>query len=443
MFRTKCYFEKYIKRTIKLKEDLKMHLFNGVISISSVSYLIFSIMAIVALGYLLGRVTVKGISLGTAGVFVISLLYGAFFYDQLANALKTAEIAQQGLKIVENLGLVFFVTSVGFIAGPKFFKNLKQNFKSYILLGVAIILSGGITCVVCYLIGRNFETDHTQFLALIDGLLSGSLTTTPGFSAAKETVKNVYGANANLAAELESAVTVGYGIAYLFGVIGVVLFVQIMPKIVGANMDEERKKLLSVNTGSAAKALGNLIDIDDMGLGAFGLAALIGIIIGNIKIPLSAKGLSGTCFSLTTTGGCLITALVFGHFSRIGKVNIMPPKKTLECLRELGLMIFLIGAGVAGGANFAKYFKPIYFLYGALMNIVPMIVGFIIATKILKLSLLNSLGSITGGMTSTPALGTLIHVAKTEDVASAYAATYPIALLAVVLVSQFMIVIFG
>ena len=263
--------------------------------------------------------------------------------------------------------------------------------------------------------------------------MSGSLTTTPGFSAAKETVKNVYGANANLAAELESAVTVGYGIAYLFGVIGVVLFVQIMPKIVGANMDEERKKLLSVNTGSAAKALGNLIDIDDMGLGAFGLAALIGIVIGNIKIPLSAKGLSGTCFSLTTTGGCLITALVFGHFSRIGKVNVMPPKKTLECLRELGLMIFLIGAGVAGGANFAKYFKPIYFLYGAL----------IIATKILKLSLLNSLGSITGGMTSTPALGTLIHVAKTEDVASAYAATYPIALLAVVLVSQFMIVIFG
>ena len=111
-----------------------MHLFNGVISISGVSYLIFSIMAIVALGYLLGRVTVKGISLGTAGVFVISLLYGAFFYNNLSDALKTAEIAQHGLKIVENLGLVFFVTSVGFIAGPKFFKNLKQNFKSYILL---------------------------------------------------------------------------------------------------------------------------------------------------------------------------------------------------------------------------------------------------------------------------------------------------------------------
>lgn len=420
-----------------------MHLLNGVISISGVSYLIFSIMTIVALGYLLGRITIKGIALGTAGVFVISLLYGAFFYKDLTDAMKSAEIAQNGLKIVENLGLVFFVTSVGFIAGPKFFKNLKKNFKSYILLGVSIILAGGLTCVACYLIGRNFETDHRQFLALIDGLLSGSLTTTPGFSAAKETVKNVYASSPELASELESAVTVGYGIAYLFGVIGVVLFVQIMPKIIGANMDEERKKLASVNMGSARTSKTSLIDIDDMGLGAFGMAALIGLVIGNIKIPLTAQGLSGTCFSLTTTGGALITALVFGHFSHVGKINIMPPKKTLECLRELGLMIFLIGAGVAGGANFARYFKPIYFLYGALMTLVPMIVGFFIATKILKLSLLNSLGSITGGMTSTPALGTLIHVAKTEDVASAYAATYPIALLAVVLVSQFMIVIFG
>ena len=52
------------------------------------------------------------------------------------------------------------------------------------------------------------------------------------------------------------------------------------------------------------------------------------------------------------------------------------------------------------------------------------------------------MGSITGGMTSTPALGTLIGVAKTEDVAAAYAATYPIALIAVVLVSQFIIIFF-
>lgn len=420
-----------------------MNFFSEVISISGVSYLIFSIMAIVALGYLLGRVTVKGVSLGTAGVFVVSLLYGAFFYDNLADAMKTAEIASHGLKIVENLGLVFFVTSVGFIAGPKFFKNLKNNFKSYIMLGFIIILAGGLTCVICYLIGRNFESDNKQFLAMMDGLLSGSLTTTPGFSAAKETVKNFYAATPELASGYEDAVTVGHGIAYLFGVIGVVLFVQILPKLVHADMDEERRKLASVDTGEANTIVGKLINIDDMGLGAFGLAALIGIIIGNIKIPITAQGFSGTCFSLTTTGGALITSLLFGHFSHIGRINIMPEKKTLEVLRELGLMIFLIGAGIAGGASFIKYFRPVYFLYGALMTLVPMFVGYFIATKVLKLSLLNSLGSITGGMTSTPALGTLIHVAKTEDVAAAYAATYPIALLVVVLVSQFLIVFFG
>ena len=76
------------------------------------------------------------------------------------------------------------------------------------------------------------------------------------------------------------------------------------------------------------------------------------------------------------------------------------------------------------------------------MTITPMVIGFLFAKYVLKLSLLNNLGSLTGGMTSTPALGTLINVAGTEDVASAYAATYPIALIAVVLASQFLIMFF-
>ena len=82
------------------------------------------------------------------------------------------------------------------------------------------------------------------------------------------------------------------------------------------------------------------------------------------------------------------------------------------------------------------------FVYGAVMTLLPMIVGYFVAAKMLKLSLLNNLGSITGGMTSTPALGTLIAVAGTDDVASAYAATYPIALVSVVLASQFLTVLF-
>ena len=80
---------------------------------------------------------------------------------------------------------------------------------------------------------------------------------------------------------------------------------------------------------------------------------------------------------------------------------------------------------------------------GALMTLIPMIVGFLIAKYLLKLNLLNSLGSITGGMTSTPALGTLISTAGTDDVAAAYASTYPIALVLIVLASQLIITLMG
>jgi putative transport protein len=179
-----------------------------------------------------------------------------------------------------------------------------------------------------------------------------------------------------------------------------------------------------------------------MGIAAFSLAAILGTFIGQIKIPLSADGLNGTCFSLTTTGGCLLVSLVLGHFGRIGRVSIMPAQSTLKLFRELGLVLFLVGAGIPGGAEFVKNFDPMYFVYGIIMTIVPMVIGYLFAKYVLKLSLLNNLGSLTGGMTSTPALGTLISTAGTEDVAAAYAATYPIALIAVVLVSQFLIILF-
>ena len=153
-------------------------------TINAANFLMLSVFGIAAVGYLLGRITIKGISLGTAGVFVIALIYGAFSGTHFNSKFVIEEInyASQALKIIENLGLVFFVTSVGFIAGPNFFKNMKHNFKSYVLLGVVIILSGGITAVLCLLVGRAIEAgqpgyDPNQLTAMISGLLAGSLTT--------------------------------------------------------------------------------------------------------------------------------------------------------------------------------------------------------------------------------------------------------------------------
>ncbi|MBQ6211367.1 MAG: permease, partial [Ruminococcus sp.] len=401
-----------------------MDMFNWIMSIHGVSFLMLSVIAIAALGYILGRITIKGISLGTAGVFIIALIYGCIFYKELSAEINT-DFVGNALKIVDNLGLILFVTAVGFIAGPNFFGNFKKNFKSYVILAIIIIFSGGLACAGCILVGRNFtDLSNEEFTAMLTGILSGALTSTPGFSAAKDAVGSD---------ELQSIVSVGYAIAYIFGVIGVVLFVQIIPKLTKADMAKERELLApSSSKEGKEKKMFKLIEMDSFGIMPFAMAAFFGIIIGSFKFGN---------FSLSTTGGCLLVSLIMGHFGHIGKFSVMPKDSTLKVFRELGLMFFLIGAGVSGGAKFVQYFNALYFVYGMIMTVVPMIIGFLFAKYVLKLSLLNNLGSITGGMTSTPALGTLISTAGTENVASAYAATYPVALISVVLVSQFMIIL--
>ena len=399
----------------------------GVLSIKTISFLVFCVFGIAGLGYLLGRISIKGVSLGTAGVFIVALLFGALLYNPLAEQLKVGgtSYVTNALKIVENLGLILFVTSVGFIAGPNFFGDFKRNFKSYIVLGLLIIIIGGISCWACTIFDiKVFGRDPKEAAAMLVGLLSGSLTSTPAFSAAKATVATE---------SLEAMVSVGHGIAYLFGVVGVVLFVQLVPKFAKANMEEERAKLSENNPEVPSKLTGKELELDGFGFCAFSIVAVLGILIGSIKIEN---------FSLTTTGGCLLMSLIFGHFAKIGNISVTPSTATLKNFRELGLMLFLIGAGVAGGAEFVKYFEWVYFIYGIIMTMLPMIVGYIFAKYVLKLNLLNNLGSICGGMTSTPALGTLISTAGTEKVAGAYASTYPIALISVVLVSQFLILMF-
>ena len=164
-----------------------MTLFGGVIPVTGIAFLMFCLLAVAFVGYALGRITIKGVNLGTAGVFIVALLFGCFCFEPLsaqlmlkgADGAASVNYVEQALKIVENLGLILFVTSVGFIAGPKFFGNFKKNFKSYVLLGVVIILVGGLSAVACIymgdLIGYGSSIDTREgFVAMIVGLLSGS-----------------------------------------------------------------------------------------------------------------------------------------------------------------------------------------------------------------------------------------------------------------------------
>lgn len=398
---------------------------------------------IVALGYLLGGIEIKGVSLGTAGVFLVAILVGWLCTLDFADIplLGNFHIEGESDKIVstfkstlQNTGLILFVGAVGFIAGPNFFKNLAKNFKTYIALGIVIILSGTAVAVICTLLTPEYGPEFWS------GVISGALTSTPGFSAAKDAV-----AEAANASDLEALITLGHAIAYPFGVIGVVLFVQLIPKLLKADMDKERAALRE-GAEEERKLPEGLFKCEELGLMPFALAVIAGLVLGSITIPLSAQGYDGPCFSLGTTGGVLIMCLVFGHFGHFGKLSLEIPHSTLKVLREFGLMMFLLGAGFHGGValveQVSKFGGAIVawgFIGGALMTIVPMIVGLILAKLVMKLPLLNSLGSITGGMTSTPALGALIKSAKTDDVAAAYASTYPIALVLIVLACQLMI----
>ena len=390
--------------------------------VTSALSVIFIVFAISALGYLIGGFRVKGIGLGTAGVLLIALIFGVCISFLPGHSFKIGETTvslfnESNYKLISNIGTALFVTAVGLIAGPKFFRTFNKKSVSYVLIGIAIILSSaGLAVLLHFITGTDAP--------MTTGLLTGALTSTPGLSAAKEAAEKT----------AENAVTAGYGIAYLFGVLGVVFFVQLVPKFLKIDIEAERARFTAANAVTIPAPKKKLFKIESHGLFPFFFTIAAGVLLGAVRIP-------GIDFSLGTSGGTLIAGLVVGHFAHLGRIDMTVPKETLNFMRELGLMLFLVGAGVPGGVNFitAVSQAPFSILYGALLTLFPMVVGFLLAKYVFKLSIFNCLGSITGGMTSTPALGALISTAGTDDVSSAYAATYPIALVVIVITVKFLV----
>lgn len=367
---------------------------------------LMAIALVMAAGYLLGRVTIKGLSFGTAGVLIAALIFGHFGYVVPS--------------LIKNLGLICFVTSVGIIAGPTFFENFKKGALQYILLGVLTILIGAVTTVAVIKLAKVSTP-----LAL--GLMNGALTSTPGLAAALESTG-------------DSLASIGYGIAYPFGVLGVVLFVQLVPRICKHDIRSEIQALERIPGYRTHQGEPQGLIIEPLGIFVFSVAVISGLLLGGITIPLGG----GAQFSLGTSGGPLISGLILGHWGRNGASLLYVKKTTMETLRELGLSCFLLGAGTEAGQGFVAVLAEHgieLFLYGALITLLPMFISFWIARSLLKIQTMSALGSLCGGMTSTPALGALIAVAKSDAIATAYAATYPVALVMVVLLTQFIAIL--
>ena len=160
---------------------------------------------IIATGLILGKVRLSGLSLGASGVIFTALLAGHLGYDIPAG--------------IGQLGLVLFIYGVGLTAGPAFFRAFRQHGKELAALAFILVASGGATA---WLIAALLDLPGP----LAAGMFAGALTSTPALAAAVE------------AAPAGSQVAVGYGLAYPLGIIGVVLFVQLLPRLLRTNLDE-------------------------------------------------------------------------------------------------------------------------------------------------------------------------------------------------------------
>jgi putative transport protein len=362
-----------------------------------------AIFLIAALGYMVGSINLAGLKLGASGILLVALAFGHFGVVVPS--------------VIKDLGLALFVGSVGFIAGPGFMDNFKGQAAPSLMLGPIIISLGSLMTA-----GAIKLFNLPAPLAI--GMMTGALTSTPGLAAASEATGS----------ELAS---IGYGIAYPFGVLGIVLFVQLVPKLLRVDMEAERNLLIGRFARPSEKdaAPDKAVKPKGLGLAAYCTAMVLGLFIAGITIPLPGGGV----FRLGTSGGPLLAGLLFGHIGQIGGVSLRVPPKALELLREMGLMLFLAGAGTEAGRGFVAVVLEHgigLFLIGAAITLVPLFASYIIARRVFKMPLLAGLGGICGGRTSTPALGALISVAETDHVAVAYAAAYPSALICIVLACQ-------
>lgn len=169
----------------------------------------FSLFLIVAIGFIIGNIKIKGISLDVSAVIFVALVFGHF-----------------GVSIpvdIQKIGLTLFIFTIGIQAGPGFFESFKKNGRQLIILAFVLISSASLITV-----GLSYAFNVDMKIAV--GLLTGSLTSTPGLAAAIESTGSTLS-------------SIGYGIAYPFGVIGVILFVRLYPKMVGVDIDAEAKQL--------------------------------------------------------------------------------------------------------------------------------------------------------------------------------------------------------
>lgn len=352
------------------------------------------VFGIIVLGALLGRICIKGISLDLSGVLILSIISGVLLSQCDAPVLTVS--LQGDLKFLSTLGTVLFISGIGISSGYTLSVDLLRNGWKYLMAGALIVVNSYLLTI--WIAWLDADADRS----LLSGVLCGSMTSTPGLSAMSE-LDHIDPA---LAAS-------GYACSYLFGVMGIVLFVQLVMRKQSVPQQQPKTIVSSVNTLSPAAEL-------------FQIAVVIamGCLLGGLEVPVLGV-------SVGNAGGVLLVGLLFGAWNRYFKRRQLS-QNTLAFLRTLGLLFFFVGSGLPSGAKLLDAFHVKYMLFSALITGISIISSYLFLRFLFQIEKIQALSVVCGGMTSTPAIGILARKSGEQADLTAYSITYIGALLAMV-----------
>lgn len=245
----------------------------------------FVLFLVIGLGIALGNVKVKGINFDTSAVIFVAIFFG-YLYNLYGITFKIPSI-------IQSVGLVLFIYTIGMQAGPSFFSSFKEQGKKLISLAAMTVLSGGITAIF---ISYFYDVD----MNMMSGLLTGALTSTPGLAASIES------SHSPLA-------SIGYGIAYPFGVLGVILFVKLGPALFRINIKKEEENFETESNSNNPLVI-------------------------NKNLIISNENTHGK-----TIKELRIRFMTKANISRIMKPNQLPVSPTNDTILEIGDVIKAVG----------------------------------------------------------------------------------------------------
>ncbi len=220
---------------------------------------------VAAIGYLVGNIRIKGLSLGVAAVLFVGLLFGMINPEYNVDP------------IVFKIGLIFFVYSIGLSSGPAFFKSFRRN--GWRDIGYVIIM---LTSTLLIAMGAHFIFNFSH--GITTGLYSGSSTNTTALAAIIDLINNTKtGDNSD---EIQQLV-VGYTYSYPVGVIGVMIVLKLMERFFKIDYKKE-KKLLKKDYSVDSKLTSRTIkitnaDVDGLKIRDFNKKHNYNVIFGRIQ----------------------------------------------------------------------------------------------------------------------------------------------------------------